>query len=133
MSGYGVASFSVSTTLTSQRAVAAVSGTANTVQYPEAATNLPFGITIDDVSDTTSSIPVQINGTAKLFFNDTCTSGQRVAVDSSGRGTPFTSPNTTTSATLTASYIGVLVGPTVAATGTIAEVLIMPGEERASA
>jgi len=132
MSGDLVHSFSVSSTLTTQRIVACVSGTANTVQYPEAATNLPIGVTIDDVLDTTSSIPVKVTGIAKVFFNDTVTSGQRVAADTSGRGVPFTSPNTTTSATVTAAYVGILIGASVSATGTIAEVLIQPGEERAS-
>lgn len=126
MSGPLVLSYKVLTTLSAYRVVAAVSGTANTVQYPESAQKLPLGVTIDDVKDTTSSIPVQCNGIAKVFFNDTVTSGLLVAYDTSGRGIPFTPGNTTTALTLPTGIIGTLVGPTVAATGTIAEVHLQP-------
>lgn len=126
MSGALVLSYKVLTTLSAWRVVAAVSGTANTVQYPEATSKLPLGVTIDDVKDTTSSIPVQCNGIAKLFFNDTVTSGLLVAFDTSGRGIPFTPGVTTTSLTLATGVIGTLVGPTVAATGTIADIQINP-------
>lgn len=130
MSGNIVDSFGVAATLAAQRIVAAAA-TDNTVQYPAAA-QLPLGITLDTVLDTTSSIPVQRTGIAKVFFNDTVAAGGLVGVDTSGRAVPFVSPNTTTSATLTSAYIGVLVGPAVAATGTIAQVAIAPGLERAS-
>lgn len=125
MSGL-VQSFKVLTTLTAYRVVAAVSGTANTVQYPEATTKLPLGITIDDVKDTNQAIPVQVDGVAKLYFNDTVTSGLLVGFDTSGRGILFTPASTSTGLTLPTGVIGTLVGPTVAATGTIAEVLISP-------
>ncbi len=126
MSGPLVSSFKVAATLSAYRVVAGVSGTANTVQYPESTGRLPLGITIDDVKDTNQAIPVQQNGIAKLFFNDTVTSGLLVAFDTSGRGIPFTPANTSTGLTLPTGIIGTLVGPTVAATGTIAEVSIHP-------
>lgn len=120
MSHIAPISLKVSTTLSAYRAVAPVSGTANTVAYPAAATTPVIGITTDTVLDTTASIPVAIAGVAKLYFNDSVTSGGLVALDSSGRGVPHV--NTTAG-----SYvIGHLLGPTIAATGTIAEVLINP-------
>lgn len=126
MSGALVLSYKVLTTLSAYRVVAAVSSTANTVQYPEAVTKLPLGITVDDVKDTNSMIPVQANGIAKLFFNDTVTSGLLVAFDTSGRGIPFTPAATSTGLTIPTGIIGTLVGPTIAATGTIADVHIQP-------
>lgn len=126
MSGNLVHSFKVTTTLTAYRVVAAVSGTANTVQYPESTQKLPLGITIDDVKDTNQAIPVQMNGVAKLYFNDTVTSGLLVAFDTSGRGIPFTPAVTSTGLTLPTGVIGTLLDATVAATGTIAQVSIQP-------
>lgn len=126
MSGPLVQSFKVLTTLSAYRVVAAVSSTAETVQYPEATSKLPLGVTVDDVKDTTSSIPVQMNGIAKLFFNDTCVSGLLVGFDTSGRGVPFTPAVTSTGLTIATGVIGTLIGPTVAATGTIARVSIQP-------
>lgn len=113
-------SFKVQTTLAAYRIVNPLTSTANTVKYPAAATERVFGITKDTVLDTTGSIPVAIGGIAKLYFNDTVTSGNMVAADSSGRGVPHTD-------TTAGSYvIGILLGPTIAATGTIADVLIQP-------
>lgn len=126
MSGSLVQSYKVLTTLAAYRVVAAVSGTAFTCQYPEATSKLPLGITIDDVKDTNQAIPVQRTGEAKLLFNDTVTSGLLVAFDTSGRGIPFTPANTSTGLTLATGVIGTLVGPTVAATNTIALVAINP-------
>lgn len=121
-----IESFKVQTTLSAYRIVSAMSSTANTVEYPPAATVIPIGITVNDVKDTTSSIPVQINGRAKLLFNDTVTSGKLVASDSSGRGIPFTPGATTTALTLPTGVIGTLVDASVSATGTVANVLINP-------
>jgi len=114
-----VESFGVASTLTAQRVV--YSSANNTVAYLDTNTSLPLGITIDTVLDTTQAIPVQLNGRAYLYFNDTVTSGAQVTADASGRGIPFTA------ATAPSAYIGTLIGPTVAATGTVAEVLINPG------
>lgn len=120
MSRIAPISLKVQTTLAAYRAVAPISGEANTVGYPAAATTPVIGITTDTVLDTTGSIPVAIAGVAKLYMNDTVTSGGLVALDSSGRGVPHV--NTTAG-----SYvIGHLLGPTVAATGTISEILINP-------
>lgn len=123
-------SFKVLATLSAYRVVTMSSGTANTVAYPEGDTRPYIGITTDTVLETTGSIPVATHGIAKLYFNDTCTSGQLVGCDTSGRGIAYTVSNTTTSLTLPSAYIGVLVGATVATTGTIADVLIMPGFDR---
>ena len=122
-------SFKVLTTLSAYRVVSAVTGTAFTVQYPGAATHMPIGVTIDTVKDTTGAIPVATCGErAQLYFNDTCASGELVKADTSGRGARWTvAADTTTSLTLTGAYVGVLLGPTIALTGTIAEILVMPG------
>lgn len=125
-----VESFKVLTTLAAQRIVAAVSGTAHTVQYPEDKLRPFIGVTLDTVLDTTCSIPVQTDGKAYVYFNDTVTSGQLVSADTNGRGVPVTLANTTASMTLAVAYVGTLIGPTIAATGTIAEVLVNPGIAR---
>jgi len=122
-------SFKVDATLEAYRFVA-LTGTANTVGYPNANTRLPIGITIDTVKEITQGIPVACVGEiAKLFFNDTVSAGGLVASDTSGRGVPFTLAATTTSVTLSAAYGGILVGAAVSATGTLADVLVMPGYE----
>lgn len=121
--------FKVLTTLSAYRIVSAVTGTAYTVQYPGAATHMPIGVTKDTVKDTTNSIPVAVVGErAMLYFNDTCASGELVKGDTSGRGARWTvAPDTTTSLTVSSCYAGVLLGPTVALTGTLAEILVQPG------
>ena len=129
--GVRAQSFKVAATLASQRIVAAITATANSVQYPVSNQNIPFGVTIDDVKDTTSSIPVAGPGEiAKVLFNDTVTSGQLVSSDSNGRAIPFALADTTTALTLASAYLGVLVGESVAATGVVSEVYIMPGFDR---
>lgn len=127
-----VESFKVLSTLSAYRVVSAVSSTANTVQYPESAQNPFIGVTEDTVRDTNTAIPVAISGRAKLYFNDTVTAGQLVGSDTSGRGIPFTLSDTTTSVTLTGQYVGILLGASVAATATIAEILVRPGFVRTS-
>lgn len=126
MSGRIVESFQVEDTLEAYRIVSPVTGTAQTVQYPVTAGCLPAGVTIDNVKDTTSAIPVCISGKAKLYFNDTVTSGQLVESDTSGRGVPFSYAYTSTAFTLLTGVIGLLVDATIANTGTIAEVLVAP-------
>jgi hypothetical protein len=120
MSHIAPISMKVQSTLSAYRIVTYLTGTANTVKVPASASELPLGITIDTVLDTTASIPVAIAGIQKLYFNDTVTSGSYVAADSSGRGVPHVN------VTAGSFVIGVLVGPTVAATGTVADVLINP-------
>ena len=124
-------SFKVLTTLSAQRVVAADTSAANTVTYPGSAQHLPLGITLNTVRDTTGAIPVACAGQiAELYFNDTVATGNLVASDTSGRGIPFTLANTTTALTLASAYVGVLIGPTVAATATISDVYICPGFDR---
>jgi hypothetical protein len=121
MSQIAPLSFKVNATIGAYLGVTMVTGTADTVKVPAAVSEIPIGITLDTVLDTTASIPVSPIGTiAKLIFNDTVTSGAFVALDSAGKGVPHSN--------ITAgSYVlGVLVGPTIAATGTIADVLINP-------
>jgi len=121
-------SFKVSTTLASQRFVSHQTGTANSVEYPAAGNDLPIGITVDTVKDTTQMIPVAMNSEIReLLFDDTVNSGALVGSDSSGRGVPIADAATTTGLTILAAYGGILVGETVAATGTVANVLVMPG------
>lgn len=120
MSHIAPISMKVATTLAAYRVVTALTGTANTCKYPASASELPIGITVDDVLDTNNAIPVAFSGIQKLYFNDTVTSGAYVAADSSGRAVPHVN------VTAGSFVIGVLVGPTVAATGTIADVLINP-------
>lgn len=124
-------SFQVTTTLSAQRIVAMDGSNAHTVAYPANLQTLPIGITTDTVDDTNQAIPVAGPGNiAKLYFNDTVSAGGLVGSDSSGRGIPVTLANTTTAITLAAAHIGVLVDAAVAATATIAKVLIIPGFAR---
>lgn len=128
-----VLSFKVATTLSAYRCVA-LNGTAETVAYPGSPQILPIGITLDTVKDITQAIPVAGPGSiAKLYFNDSVTSGALVKSDTSGRGAVLTHPTTSTSSTLAAAYIGVLVGATVNVTGSLADVFVMPGFTRGSA
>jgi hypothetical protein len=113
-------SMKVRSTLSAYRIVAADTAGSNYAIYPSAATVQPIGVTQDTVKDTNQAIPVIIAGIAKLYFNDTMSSGGLVAADSSGRAVPHVD-------TTAGSYIiGRLIGPAVAATGTIAEVLVNP-------
>lgn len=132
MSGPLIESFDVATTLAVQRIVSGVTGTGNACQYPTTLTALPLGVTVDTVIDTTSAIPVQLNGKAWVLFNDTVAAGELVTSDTSGRGVPFTLAQTSTSISAPSAYLGILVGPSVAITGTIAQVLINPGFDRAT-
>jgi hypothetical protein len=114
-------SYKVQTTLSAYRIVNAVTGTAQTVKYPATSSESLLGITKDTVLDTTGSIPVAGPGEiALLYFNDTCTCGNLVSADSSGRGVPYADVSAGTYS------IGTLIDATVAATGTIARVLINP-------
>lgn len=128
--GKHIHSFKVAATLAAERIVA-LNGTANTVAYPGNNQTLPIGVTLDTVKDTNQAIPVAMPGEiARLYFNDTVTSGALVSSDSSGRGVPFTLANTTTALTLASAYVGILIGASVAATATVADILIQPGFDR---
>jgi len=113
-------SLKVATTLLAYRIVTHTTGTANMVKYPATTAECPIGVTTDTVLDTTSAIPVAFSGIAKVYFVDSCSSGQFVASDSTGRAVPYVG--------LTAGMyvLGTLVGPKVEDTGTIGEVLINP-------
>lgn len=126
--GQNVVSFAAATTLAAQRIVAI--SAENTVAYPANNQTAPIGVSIDTMKDTTSGIPIQISGKAKILFNDTLAVGGLVSSDSNGRGIPFTLANTTTALTLASYYVGILTGAAVAATATIAEILIQPGSDR---
>lgn len=121
MSHIAPLSFKVNATIGAQLIVTALTGTANTVKVPASAGEFPLGITLDTVLDTTTAIPVAGPGNiAKLYFNDTVASGAFVASNSAGQGVPHVS------VTAGSYVVGVLVGPAVAATGTIAEVYVLP-------
>lgn len=128
MSSKNILSFKCTATLSAYRIVSAMSSTANTVEYPPSAYIRPIGVTTDDVKDTNQAIPVCVSGIAKVYFNDTVTSGKLVASDSSGRGVPHVLPSysTFTDFTLPVGVVGILVGPTIGLTGTIADVLVQP-------
>lgn len=123
-------SFKVATTLAAYRCVA-ITGN-HLVGYPADAQKLPIGITKNTVRDIKEAIPVAGPGErAMLYFNDTATSGDYVASDTSGRGVKWTpGANTTTAFTATSAFVGILCGPTIGLTGTIAEVFIVPGLSR---
>ena len=124
-------SFKVQSTLAAYRGVTILSGTAETVAYPESDQRPCIGVTMDTVLETGLSIPVRVAGIAPLYFNDTVGVGQLVALDTSGRGIPFAFGATIGAGmTATSAYLGILVDAAVAATGTIARVLIQPGFER---
>jgi hypothetical protein len=128
-----VLSFKVASTLLAYRIVGH-NGTANTVGYPANAQTLPIGVTIDTVKDATQAIPVAVAGSiARVYFNDSCASGALVQSDTSGRGVVLAHPDTATSSTLAAAYVGILLSAKVESTATVADVFVMPGFTRGSA
>ncbi len=120
MSSGIVKSFQVATTLAAARILTHTTGTADVVKAPAGALELPVGVSIDTVLDTTTSIPVKISGVAEVLFNASVTSGSLVAADTAGRGIAFVD------ATAGAAYVGTLIGPNTTAAD-IAQVLINPG------
>lgn len=121
MPGTHPLSFKVGTTIPAYRGVTMSTGTADTVKVPGAVTELPVGITLDTVKDTTQAIPVAGPGSiARLAFIDSCTSGKMVALDTSGYGKAHVD------STAGSYVVGILVGPTVNTTGAIADVLVQP-------
>jgi len=114
-------SFKVADTIPAYRGVM-LSGAANSVLLADTVTTIPIGVTKDEQKKAGGgNVGVALAGSlAKLEFNDTVTLGGEVGLDSVGRGILFV-------AVTTASYlVGILVGPAVSATGTIAEILVMP-------
>lgn len=110
-------SLKVSSTLAAYRIVKVAS---NIASYADTTTAFPIGVTADNVVNTNEAIPVIVSGLAKVQFNDTVAAGGFVTRDVNGFGVPVTVN------TAGVYAIGVLVGPAVSATGTIAEVLIQP-------
>jgi hypothetical protein len=112
-------SMKVASTLAAYRIVKV--SAAQTAAYPASAADVPIGITQDTVKDTNNDIPISGPGNiSKLTFNDTVAAGGLVASDNAGFGVPHLN------VTAGSYVIGVLVGPAVTATGTVAEVLIQP-------
>lgn len=114
-------SFGVLTTLAAYRVVSLDTSAAQTVVYPPASTRPMIGVTLDTVKETTNFIPVQINGVAKVLFNDTVSAGGLVSADTSGRAIGI--------GTLVSGgtyYIGVAL-QTVSNSTTIHEIVIQPG------
>lgn len=121
MSNLGPLSFKSSITGTAYRILTMLTGTSDTVKLPASAAELPIGIGLDNVLETGASVPVAGPGNiAPLYFNDTVTSGAYVASNSAGQGVPHVN------VTAGSYVVGVLVGPTIALTGTVADVLVMP-------
>ncbi len=120
MSAIAPESFGVAATLAAYRGVTHLTGTAQQVKYPVAATEIPIGITTNTVINLTDDIPVQTSGMAKLTFGDSCVSGSHVALDSSGQGIPAVAN------TAGVYCIGTLVSDKVNVTGTVGLVLIRP-------
>ncbi len=132
--GRNIQSFKVTTTIPAQRVVGPVTATAQTVKLPGSGADFAFGITTDTVSDTTQAIPVAVVGeVAELLFNDTLSSGDMVGFDTSGRGIPVSEGLTSTAISSVAGVIGINIGPDVALTGAVSQVLIMPMRIRVSA
>ena len=115
-------SFGCLSTIPAYRIVSANTAGAQNVILPASAAVPILGITVDTVKDITNGIPVCIGGIAKLQFNDTVAAGGLVAPDGGGLGLGVPHVNITAG-----SYVvGVLVGPAVALTGTVADVLVNP-------
>lgn len=120
MANQAPVSFKVRSTLAAYRIVCADTAGSNYVINPSAATVPPIGVTADTVKDTLSSIPVYLGGICKVHMNDTCSTGSLIASDNQGRGVKHAD-------TTAGSYVvGILVGPNVAITGTISDVVVNP-------
>lgn len=128
-------SFNVADTIAAYRGV--IIASTNTVSAPTGATGtatLPIGITVNACAATATGVSVAGPGEiARLYFNDSVTSGSIVGLDTSGRGIPITTGATSTAISICSAYVGVLVDAKVNSTGTIARVLIMPGLTRGTA
>ena len=127
-------SFKIADTISAYRGV--YLSAANTVALPGTGctTNgavLPIGVTVDSSNRTATGVAVACAGEiAKLYFNDSVGAGLLVGLDASGRGVPVTTGLTSTAISAPCAYLGVLLGAKVNTTGTVAEVLVMPGLTR---
>lgn len=119
-----VKSFKCGSTIAAQRIVSFVTGTAFSVEFADTTSAHRIGVTLDQSrgpSSSDQSVPVALDGEHKVMFNDTCTSGGLVSSDSNGKAVPYEA------ASVGAAYVGYLVDTSVAATGTIAKILVKPG------
>lgn len=115
-------SMKTAATLPAYRLVTMATGTADTVKLPVAVSEVLIGITQDTNLNIGDSVPVATGGISKLYFNDTMTSGKFVAASTTVPGAGVAHADVTVG-----SYvIGVLIGPAVTATATVADVLIQP-------
>lgn len=120
MSHIAPVSFKTAATLPAYRIVTMSTSTADTVKLPASASEVALGITQDTNLNIGDAVPVAIGGISKLEFNDTVTSGKFVASNNAGQGVPHVD------VTAGSYVIGMLIGSTVALTGTVANVLIQP-------
>ena len=120
MSHIAPVSFKTAATIPAYRIVTMSTSTANTIKLPASAAEVALGISTDTNVTVGDAIPVAIAGIQKLEFNDTVTSGKFVASNNACQGVPHVD------VTAGSYVIGMLIGPTIAATGTIADVLIQP-------
>ena len=84
-----------------------------------AAADSIFGVTQDEATKSNQAVPVQVQGIAKCYMNDTITVGGLVMTDASGRGIPLVVN------TAGVYAVGVCL-ETVSATGTLAQILVRP-------
>lgn len=122
MSHIAPLTFKVRTTLPAYRIVAADTVGSNYAILPSSAAVSQIGITLDTVKDVNQAIPVAFSGIAKLQFNDTMSTGSLIACDGGGLGLGVKHVDITAGSFV----IGVLIGPNVTTTGTVADVLIRP-------
>ncbi len=114
-------SFKVATTLTAYRMVRISAG--NTVAYCTATSDIPIGITLNDVKEITQALPVAGPGDiAKLYFSNSVAAGSLVMVDSGAAGQGKLLAATTAGVW----SLGILIGNKVNDVGTLGDVLIMP-------
>ena len=111
-------SMKVGSTVATQRIL--VGDSANAAKLANTITSSPIGVS-GDIGDLGRDPVYGPGNIAPVLFNDTVAAWGAVASDSSGRGVSLAG------ITLTNTYIvGYLAGPAVAATGTIADILVMP-------
>ncbi len=91
----------------------------HTVALVTATTDVIFGVTQDNASQSNQAVPVAISGIAKVYCNDTMAAGALAMADSSGRAVPLAE------STAGVYVVGVCL-QTVTATGTLADFLIRP-------
>ena len=112
-----VHSFKAATTLAAYRAVYV--SAANTVAYVNTISSAIIGVSMNSIGDTVQSIPIQLDGIARIVCNDTFAAGALISADTAGKGVPYAAVTAPT------SFIGVAL-EACAATGTVVQVVINP-------